>query len=91
MSTRAPIKRHIPWPQSPNMTAKRNGKVITEYTAGLASWYLATLPKRRGNNFEVQGKIIIIIKDQKIDYCQVNRISIREQTHMHQQFPERHL
>lgn len=36
-------KMHIPCPQSPNMTAKRNGNVMMVYTPGLASWYLATL------------------------------------------------
>lgn len=25
----APNNKHIPWPQSPNITAKRKGKVIT--------------------------------------------------------------
>ena len=30
-----------PWPMSPNMTAKRKGKVIMEKTAGLASRYRA--------------------------------------------------
>lgn len=36
-------RRHIPWPQSPNITANRKGNVITVYTPGFASWYLATL------------------------------------------------
>lgn len=35
--------RQIPWPQSPNITANRKGKVTIVNTLGLASWYLATL------------------------------------------------
>lgn len=31
----------MPWPMSPNMTAKRKGKVMMEKTAGLASRYRA--------------------------------------------------
>jgi hypothetical protein len=50
---KAPINRHIPWPQSPNITAKRNGNVITEYTAGLISSYRPTLQ---------QHKFVIITK-----------------------------
>src|SRR4051794_9051316 len=30
-----------PWPTSPNMTAKRNGKVMTVGRPGLISWYFA--------------------------------------------------
>ena len=37
------ISRQIPWPQSPNITANRKGKVTIVNTVGLASWYLATL------------------------------------------------
>lgn len=44
MKYRVARNKHIPWPQSPNMTAKRKGKVTIVYTPGFASWYLATLP-----------------------------------------------
>ena len=55
---KAPINRHIPWPQSPNITAKRNGNVITEYTAGLISSYRPTLQQYRFviNSLRVHGK-----------------------------------
>lgn len=35
--------KHIPWPQSPNITANKKGNVMIVYTPGFASWYLATL------------------------------------------------
>ena len=52
ISTKAPSNRHIPWPQSPNITAKRNGNVTTEYTAGLASWYRATLQQKKSQSIQ---------------------------------------
>jgi len=31
----------VPWPMSPNMTAKRKGNVMTVKRPGLTSWYVA--------------------------------------------------
>jgi len=48
--------KHIPCPQSPNMTAKRNGNVMIVYTVGFASWYLATLHLHGITDFSIIHK-----------------------------------
>ena len=39
MSVAALAAMRMPWPMSPNMTANRNGNVMTVNSPGLISWY----------------------------------------------------
>ena len=47
MSHNDASNKHMPWPQSPNLTTNKKGNVAMVNTLGFASWYLATLQQQQ--------------------------------------------